>query len=110
MDKPSRVFDRTREWQGLASFATGRAGTRPGASLGVVSGRRRQGKSFILQAFAEVAGGMYFAATEATEAESLRLFTEALARYTGAFVAPHYATGTTPSPTYSEASTTGPFR
>jgi AAA+ ATPase superfamily predicted ATPase len=48
----------------------------------VVSGRRRQGKSFLLQALAEATHGMYFAATEATEAESLRLFTEALTRYT----------------------------
>jgi AAA+ ATPase superfamily predicted ATPase len=51
-----------------------------------MSGRRRQGKSFLLQALAEAAGGMYFAATEATEAESLRLFTEALARHTGDFI------------------------
>lgn len=54
-----------------------------GATLGVVSGRRRQGKSYLLQALAERLGGLYFAATEATEAESLRLFTEALVRYTG---------------------------
>ncbi|MCP2361856.1 AAA+ ATPase superfamily predicted ATPase [Nonomuraea thailandensis] len=53
-----------------------------GAGLGVVSGRRRQGKSFLLQALAEAAGGMYFAATEATEAESLRLFAEAITRFT----------------------------
>ncbi|MFI6791867.1 ATP-binding protein [Nonomuraea sp. NPDC050383] len=60
----------------------GPATAQGGAALGVVSGRRRQGKSFLLQALAEAAGGMYFAATEATEAESLRLFTEALTRYT----------------------------
>lgn len=82
--KPERVFAREREWQGLAEFVEPRH--RPealtGAGLGVVSGRRRQGKSFLLQALAEAAGGMYFAATEATEAESLRLFTEALTRFT----------------------------
>ena len=83
VEKPGRVFDRVREWQGLVSFA-GRPAAQPGggASLGVVSGRRRQGKSFLLQALAEATGGMYFAATEATEAESLRLLTESLARYT----------------------------
>ncbi|MGP3911856.1 ATP-binding protein [Nonomuraea sp. 10N515B] len=82
--KPERVFDRVREWQGLAGFAAPqrRSSAPAGAALGVVSGRRRQGKSFLLQALAEVTGGMYFAATEATEAESLRLFTEALTRYT----------------------------
>ncbi|MFG1703503.1 ATP-binding protein [Nonomuraea sp. M3C6] len=82
--KPERVFDRVREWQGLAGFVAPRrrASARSGATLGVVSGRRRQGKSFLLQALAEVTDGMYFAATEATEAESLRLFTEALTRFT----------------------------
>ncbi len=82
--KPDRVFDRGREWEGLVSFlAGGRTGAVPGgAALGVVSGRRRQGKSFLLQALAEEMGGMYFAATEATEAESLRLFAEALTRHT----------------------------
>ncbi|MCP2326654.1 hypothetical protein HDA40_005161 [Hamadaea flava] len=83
MDKPGHVFDRTREWAGLSSFAT-RPPARPGATLGVVSGRRRQGKSFLLQALTEATGGMYFAATEATEAETLRLFGDALARFTRA--------------------------
>ncbi|MEO3855129.1 ATP-binding protein [Acrocarpospora sp. B8E8] len=52
------------------------------ATLGVVSGRRRQGKSFLLEALAQETGGLYFVATEATEAESLRIFAEALTRYT----------------------------
>lgn len=87
MDKPPRIFGRSREWEGLAAFATRPVrATQGGASLGVVSGRRRQGKSFLLQALAETSGGMYFAATEATEAESLRLFTETLARHTHEFI------------------------
>jgi AAA+ ATPase superfamily predicted ATPase len=77
--KPDHVFDRAREWDGLAGFATGR---HAGATLGVVSGRRRQGKSYLLQALAQQLGGLYFAATEATEAESLRLFADALVRHT----------------------------
>ncbi|MGH3281520.1 MAG: AAA family ATPase, partial [Trebonia sp.] len=77
--KPAWVFDREREWAGLTAFATDPA---PRATLGVVSGRRRQGKSYLLQALAREAGGLYFAATEATEAESLRLFTDALLRHT----------------------------
>jgi AAA+ ATPase superfamily predicted ATPase len=77
--KPARIFDREREWRGLAAFA---ADPTPGATLGVVSGRRRQGKSFLLQALTQEAGGLYFAATEATEAESLRLFADALLRHT----------------------------
>ncbi|WP_127506938.1 AAA family ATPase [Actinoplanes solisilvae] len=87
LSKPPRIFGRDREWNGLAAFATRpTAATQGGASLGVVSGRRRQGKSFLLQAITEAAGGMYFAATEATEAESLRLFSEALSRHTRQFI------------------------
>jgi hypothetical protein len=56
----------------------------------VVSGRRRQGKSFLLQALAQSVGGLYFAATEATEAESLRLFTEALVRHSREAVDPPF--------------------
>ncbi|MET7417666.1 ATP-binding protein [Dactylosporangium sp. NPDC005555] len=86
MDKPSKLFARDREWQGLSRFAASpMSATRGGAALGVVSGRRRQGKSYLLQALAAATGGMYFAATEATEAESLRLFSEALTRHTGEF-------------------------
>jgi uncharacterized protein len=87
MDKPQRVFGRVREWEGLTAFASGFAGAASGgAALGVVRGRRRHGKSFLLQALAEATDGMYFAATEAaTEAESLRLFAEALARHTRGF-------------------------
>lgn len=83
IQKPERIFDRVREWQGLVSFVAGPPAASNGASLGVISGRRRQGKSFLLQALAEQTGGLYFAATEAAEAESLRLFAEALTRHTG---------------------------
>ncbi|MGW0801812.1 AAA family ATPase [Nonomuraea sp. NPDC002799] len=84
MEKPERVYDRLREWEGLARFVAPerRPPSGTGARLGVVSGRRRQGKSFLLQALAEAAGGMYFGAIEATEAESLRLFADALTRFT----------------------------
>ena len=54
MPKPERVFDRDREWNGLASFAPNPV---HGALLGVVSGRRRQGKSFLLEALTSVTGG-----------------------------------------------------
>jgi hypothetical protein len=48
--------------------------------LGVVSGRR-QGKTFLLDAVCRVAGGFYFGATEATDAESLRRLSAALTAY-----------------------------
>jgi uncharacterized protein len=83
--KPSHLFDRDAEWRGLVSFATD---PRAGATLGVVSGRRRQGKSYLLQALAEALGGVYFPALQVTESLSLRLFTDELIRFTGAPVPP----------------------
>jgi AAA+ ATPase superfamily predicted ATPase len=85
MRKPDQIFDRDTEWAGLVSFATD---TRTGATLGVVSGRRRQGKSYLLQALAGTAGGIYFPALEMTEAVSLRLFADELVRFTRAPVPP----------------------
>ena len=76
--KPKRIFDRDVEWRRLTSFASASgAGTR----LGVVSGRRRQGKTFLVEALARQTGGLYFGATEATETESLRQFGQAVANY-----------------------------
>jgi len=75
--KPDHVFDREREWDGLDSFMRN---PHRGAMLGVVSGRRRQGKSFLLEALTSATGGLYFPAVEATEAVSLRSFSSALVR------------------------------
>lgn len=83
--KPEHLFDRDAEWKGLVSFA---ADARLGATLGVVSGRRRQGKSYLLQALAASTGGIYFPALELTEAVSLRLFADELIRFSGAPVPP----------------------
>ena len=80
MDKPAHVFDRDAEWAGLVSFS---ADAHPGATLGVVSGRRRQGKSYLLQSLAAATGGIYFPALEMTEAVSLRLFADELIRFSG---------------------------
>ncbi|WP_419995245.1 ATP-binding protein [Streptomyces boninensis] len=84
MAKPEDMFDREWEWSELTAFA---ADTAPGATLGVISGRRRQGKSFLLDALARAAGGFYFCAYEGTQAESLRRFGDELGRYLGS-VAP----------------------
>src|SRR5579863_9696072 len=83
--KPAHLFGRDAEWAGLVAFA---ADARPGATLGVVSGRRRQGKSYLLQALAGALGGIYFPALQLTEAVSLRLFTDELIRFTGSPVPP----------------------
>jgi AAA+ ATPase superfamily predicted ATPase len=78
LDKPAEMFDRDREWGALTRFA---ADPQPGATLGVVSGRRRQGKSFLLQGLCEQAGGFYWCAQEGTDAESLAFLGEALAQF-----------------------------
>jgi hypothetical protein len=75
------MFDRDWEWSELTAFATD---PRPDIAMGVVSGRRRQGKTFLLDALAEASAGFYFAATEATEAESLRRLGAAVGEFTGA--------------------------
>jgi hypothetical protein len=46
LDKPADVFDRAYEWDDLARFATEPA---PGLRIAVVRGRRRHGKSFLLE-------------------------------------------------------------
>lgn len=74
------VFDRNAEWDALVAFA---CDTGPGPSLGVVSGRLRQGKTYLLKALTAALGGFYFGAQSAAQAESLRQLGGELARYTG---------------------------
>jgi len=80
MQKPADMFDRDFEWLQLTRFASG---ADRGARLGVVSGRRRQGKTFLLQALCEAAGGFYFAADQAADGESLHRIGRALATHLG---------------------------
>src|SRR3979490_362956 len=81
LPRPAEMFDREHEWRALSAFATDPG---LGATLGVVSGRRRQGKTFLLRALCQATGGFYFAADEATDAESLRRIGAALAGRVGA--------------------------
>ena len=53
------MFDRDFEWVQLSLFTSDPG---PGATLGVVSGRRRRGKTFLLRALCQATGGFYFAA------------------------------------------------
>jgi uncharacterized protein len=79
--KPDDMFDRDFEWTRLSLFASDPG---PGATLGVVSGRRRQGKTFLLRALYEATGGFYFAAEEAADGESLRRIGADLGAHLGA--------------------------
>ncbi|GGL45577.1 ATP-binding protein [Planomonospora parontospora] len=78
--KPGHVFARDAEWRALSRFAES---TAPSTRLGVVSGRRRQGKTYLLNALTEAVGGFYFVAADDTETEGLRRFGEALAFRSG---------------------------
>ncbi len=61
MTTPAGIFDREREWANLERFATTPA---PGPRIGMVYGRRRQGKSFLLRALAGRHRGLYHQALE----------------------------------------------
>jgi uncharacterized protein len=78
--KPGRIFDRDRDWNALVAYVDN---AQPEPTLGVVSGRRRQGKTYLLTALAEATGGFYFQAEEATGAEALRQFGRALGEFAG---------------------------
>ncbi|MYS83481.1 ATP-binding protein [Streptomyces sp. SID5474] len=78
LPRPDEMFDRDYEWSALENFATD---PKPGATLGVVSGRRRQGKTFLLRALCQATGGLYFAADEGTDGESLHRIGKVLAEY-----------------------------
>src|SRR5260370_2554904 len=80
MEKPADMFDRDFEWIQLGLFAHD---VRPGATLGVIYGRRRQGKTFLLRALCQATGGFYFAADEAADGESLRWVGSALSTHLG---------------------------
>ncbi len=59
--KPDQIFDRDQEWPDLERFATQPAS---GPAIGIVYGRRRQGKTFLLRALAREHHGLYHQALE----------------------------------------------
>jgi len=76
LERPAGLFDRVTEWDDLVRFAT-----EPSTSfrIGVVSGRRRQGKSFVLDAIAQRVGGIYYQALEEESAPALERLGAAIA-------------------------------
>jgi hypothetical protein len=78
--KPDRLFDRDTEWAELTDFATS---PQPGASLGLVHGRRRQGKTLLLELLALELDGFMFAATQQSEAQNLADIGAAYAEFRG---------------------------
>jgi hypothetical protein len=74
------LFDRDDEWRELTEFTSS---PRPGAALGLVYGRRRQGKTLLLELLALELGGFLFAATQQSEAQNLADLGSAYAAYRG---------------------------
>jgi uncharacterized protein len=87
--KPDDVFDRDSEWNALAAFVASPAA---GATLGLVYGRRRQGKTYLLQALAEATGGFYGAALRLAGLQNRERLAAAYQAYRGDPVAPRFDT------------------
>lgn len=79
VSRPSDLFDRDHEWTELDRFASA---TRP--RIAVVYGRRRQGKSFLLDALAKATAGFYHQAIEEERLPALASFGRSMAAYAGA--------------------------
>ncbi len=78
--KPARLHGRQAEWDELTEFA---AAPTPGATLGLVYGRRRQGKTLMLELLAQQTGGFFFGATQQSESQNLADLGAAIARQQG---------------------------
>ncbi|GAA1009112.1 hypothetical protein Aple_064220 [Acrocarpospora pleiomorpha] len=77
---PERAPRREWEYQQLEAFAGSKL---PGAMVGLVYGRRRQGKSLMLHLLHQQMGGFMFAATQQSERQNLTDLGEAYARFLG---------------------------
>lgn len=71
--RPADLFDRIAEWSDLAGFA---ALEEPGLRLAIVSGHRRQGKSYLLRRVARSANALYHQAQEVGRVQALSRFAD----------------------------------
>ncbi len=78
--RPDDLFDRAAEWEQLAGFVEQDA---LGLRVGVVSGRRRQGKSFLLRRLTRAAEGLYHQAQEIERPQALARFAGDVAEQLG---------------------------
>jgi uncharacterized protein len=81
LSKPARILDRDREWELLREFLVDPA---PQLRLAIVSGRRRNGKSYLLEAMTEAVGGLYLTAVqEEGRVPAMQRFSTAIAAHAG---------------------------
>lgn len=78
--KPEELHDRTEEWESLTGFA---GDPDPGVVLGIVYGRRRQGKTLLLELLAEATGGFAYTGLQQANAQNLADLAAAYAEFTG---------------------------
>lgn len=74
--KPAALFDREIEWADLDRFVTSSG---DGLRVGILYGRRRLGKSFLLRHLAREHGGIYHMAVEEEPAPALQRFIDTVA-------------------------------
>lgn len=77
MERPAALFGREREWADLIGLA---AAAQPRFRLGMVYGRRRFGKSFLLRRLVEQTGGLYHLALEQEARPALERFSAQVAQ------------------------------
>jgi hypothetical protein len=80
MKKPDDLFARVQEWSDLTDFAES---TAHGLRLGVVYGRRRQGKSYLLRRLAQAHDAFYHQAQELSRVPALQRFADEVAAKLG---------------------------
>ncbi|MFE9096434.1 ATP-binding protein [Streptomyces sp. NPDC007264] len=78
--KPAAVFDRIHEWDELTRFCSDPA---PGLRIGIVRGRRRHGKSFLLEHLCRSVHSVYTLALQQSRAMALDRFADGLAQGLG---------------------------
>ncbi len=78
--RPPELFDRADEWADLVHFANDQA---PGMRLGIVYGRRRMGKSYLLESLVGRSGGLYHQALEEERTPALARLGAAIAAERG---------------------------
>ncbi|MEU0133178.1 ATP-binding protein [Streptomyces sp. NPDC006296] len=88
VSRPERLYDREAAWDRLVAFV---GDPRPGPAIGVVTGPRGHGKSFLLRALARATGGFYFGGQQAARAETLRSLAEQYAHHAQLARPPHWA-------------------